>query len=162
MVIIVAVSAEIASLPRLKVNNQLEFLRTICDYQFGKGTGNILISDTVRIRGRKEIGLRVTLKEKHFLTFRKSTGLLTLSIEAAKYLHGHFENVVKFDGDSIKGSTIFANAIKEAHSEIRINDEVIVVNNQNEILATGVAYLPGKLLVSMNRGFGVKIRQKVK
>ncbi len=150
------------SLPRLKVNNQVEFLRTICDYQFGKDTGNILISDTVRIRGRKEIGLRVTLNEKHFLTFRKSTGLLTLSIEAAKHLHGHSENVVKFDGDSIKGSTIFANAIKEAHSEIRINDEVIVVNNQNEIIATGVAYLPGKLLVRMNRGFGVKIRQKVK
>jgi len=150
------------SLPRLRINNQLEFLRTICDYQFGKGTGNKLISDIVQIRGRKEIGLRVTLNGKHLLTFRKSTGLLTLSIEAAKRLHGHSANVVKFDGDSIRGSTIFANAIKEAHPEIRINDEVIIVNNQNEIIATGVAYLPGKLLVRMERGFGVKIRQKVK
>ena len=96
------------------------------------------------------------------MTFRKSTGLLTLSIEAAKLLYGHSKNIVKFDGDSIKGSTIFVNAIKEAHSEIRINDEVIVVNNQDEIIAIGVAYLPGKLLVSMNRGFGIKIRQKVK
>lgn len=153
---------KLKSLPRSKANNQLEFLRTICDYQFGKGTGNILIPDTVQIRGRKEIGLRVTLNGKHFLTFRKSTGLLTLSIEAARLLFGHSENIVKFDGDYIQGSTIFANAIKEAHSEIRINDEVIVVNNENEIIAIGVAHLPGNLLVQMKRGFGIKIRQKVK
>ncbi len=153
---------KLLALPRLKVNNQLEFLRTVCDYQFGQGTGNKLIPDTVQIRGRKEIGLRVTLNGKHLLTFRKSTGLLTLSLEAARLLFGHSENIVKFDGDHIQGSTIFANAIKEAHSEIRINDEVIIVNNENEIIATGVAYLPGNLLVSMKHGFGIKIRQKVK
>ena len=75
---------------------------------------------------------------------------------------GTAKNIVRFDGESIRGTTIFANAIRQADHEIRINDEVIVVNENEELMATGVACLPGKLLADMPRGLGVKIRQKVK
>ena len=145
-----------------KKNPQIQFLQAIADYQFGEGIGTYLIPDNVKIVGRKEIGLRVQYNSKHLLTFRPSNGFLTLSIAAAKMIYNHTRNLVKFDGEQIRGSTIFSNAIKEANSEIRINDEVIIINNKDEIIATGLAYLPGDLLMMMNRGPGVKLRKKVK
>ncbi len=148
--------------PISKGNKLLEFLRTVADFQFGRDIGKVLIPEKSKLQGHKELGIRIQISGKHLMTFRSTTGLLTLSIEAAKRIFGLTNNVVRFDGEIINGTTIFANAIKEADQEIRINDEVIVVNGDNEIIATGVAYLPGKLLMDMPRGLGVKIRQKVK
>jgi predicted RNA-binding protein len=153
---------KLKTIQRSEFNPNLQFLRAIADYQFGKGVGIRLIPDDVKIIGRRELGLRIRHKNIHYLTFRPSIGLLTLSIEAAKTLRGYAENIVIYDGIEIQGSTLFANAISEASLNIRINDEVIVVNKQNEIIAVGQAYLPGELLMKMNRGPGVKLRKKVK
>ncbi len=148
--------------PIPKRNKLLDFLRVVADYQFGIGVGKLLIPENVRLQGYKELGIRIQFAGKHLLTFRSSTGFLTLSLEAARRMIGTAKNIVRFDGESIRGTTIFANAIRQADHEIRINDEVIVVNENEELMATGVAYLPGKLLADMPRGLGVKIRQKVK
>jgi archaeosine synthase len=148
--------------PKIKINHLVHFLRAVADFQFGKGIGPRLITEDVEIRGRKEIGLRIQHKKKHLLTFRSSIGFFTLSLEAAIRIKDHSNNIVTFDGEQIQGSTIFNNAICEADPEITINDEVIVQNKQGEVIATGVASLPGNLLKTMSRGPGIKIRQKVK
>ncbi len=145
-----------------KIPTKLVFLRTIADFQFGKGIGSILIPNHAKIYGRKELGLRVQLNSKHLLTFRPETGYLTLSLTAGELLLDHTQNLVTFDGQKIKGSTIFSKAIIIADREIRPNDEVIVINRKGELLAVGVTHLPGNLLVKMKRGKGVTIRQKVK
>ncbi|MHA1976527.1 MAG: DUF5591 domain-containing protein [Candidatus Hodarchaeales archaeon] len=148
--------------PISKRNKLLDFLRVVADYQFGCGVGKLLIPDNARLQGHKELGIRIQYAGKHLMTFRSSTGFLTLSVEAARRILGSTKNIVRFEGESIRGTTIFANAIRRADHEIRMNDEVIVVNENEEIIATGVAYLPGKLLIAMPRGLGIKIRQKVK
>ncbi|MHA2407659.1 MAG: DUF5591 domain-containing protein, partial [Candidatus Ranarchaeia archaeon] len=145
-----------------RIPTQLTFLRTIADFQFGKGIGSILIPNNVRIYGRKERGLRVQLDGKHLLTFRPETGYLTLSLIAGRLLLHHTRNLVTFDGQKIEGSTIFAKAIIRADSEIRPNDEVLVINKQGDLLAVGVSRLSGDLLVKMEYGKGINIRQKVK
>jgi archaeosine synthase len=150
------------TLQRRDFHPNLQFLRAIADYQFGKGVGIKLIPDDVKILGRRELGLRIRHKNNHYLTFRPSVGLLTLSIESAKKIHGYAENIVIYDGIEIQGSTLFTNAISKASLNIRINDEVIVINKQDEVLAVGQACLPGELLMKMNRGAGVKLRKKVK
>ena len=148
--------------PISKRNNLLYFIRVVADYQFGVGVGKLLIPENARLQGHKELGIRIQYAGKHLMTFRASIGFFTLSVEAARRIFGSTNNIVKFEGESIRGTTIFSNAIKQADHEIRINDEVIVVDTNNEIIATGVAYLPGELLIAMPRGLGVKIRQKVK
>ena len=85
-----------------------------------------------------------------------------MSLTAGELLLGHTQNLVTFDGQKIKGSTIFSKAIIFADREIRSNDEVFVTDRKGELLAVGVAHLPGNLLVKMKRGKGVTIRQKVK
>ncbi|MHA2175585.1 MAG: DUF5591 domain-containing protein [Candidatus Hodarchaeales archaeon] len=145
-----------------KINRKLEFIQTIADYQFGKGVGELLFPPNSRIVGRKEIGFRIQYNKEHLSSFRPSSGFLTLSIAAAKRIQNHTRRKVIFEGKKIEGSTIFTNAIYSADLEIRINDEVIVENDQGQIIATGTSYLPGKLLMDMNRGYGVKIRKKVR
>ncbi len=145
-----------------RIPTQLTFLRTIADFQFGKGIGSFLIPNDVRIYGRKERGLRVQLDGEHLLTFRPETGYLTLSLMAGRLLLHQTCNLVTFDGQKIEGSTIFAKAIIRADSEIRPNDEVLVINKEGDLLAVGVSRLSGDLLVKMEYGKGINIRQKVK
>jgi archaeosine synthase len=140
----------------------LNFLRTIADYQFGTNIGSLLIPNDVKIHGRKEFGLRVFLENEYLLSFRPENGFLTLSLMAGNRLLGYTNNVVTFDGLQIVGSTIFTKAISEADPEIRPNDEVLIINEEGSLIATGISYLSGDLLVNMNRGKGVRIRKKVK
>ena len=142
--------------------SQLLFLRTVANFQFGKGTGAVLIPDNVKIHGRKERGLRVKLDGEHLLTFRPETGYLTLSLSAGRLLMHHAHNLVTFDGKKIIGSTIFTKAIIKADSEIRPNEEVIVVNQEGDLIAVGISRLSGDLLVKMKHGKGINIRQKIK
>ncbi|MFW9777311.1 MAG: DUF5591 domain-containing protein [Candidatus Heimdallarchaeota archaeon] len=142
-------------------SSRLLFLRTIADFQFGKGTGNLLLPDQARISGHLDHGLRVTMDGKHLVTFRPETGLLTLSLAAGQRIMNYTENIVVFDGEKIQGSTIFALGIIHANTAIRPNDEVLVVNKEGQLIAVGTSYLSGCLLVEMNRGKGIKIRQKV-
>jgi archaeosine synthase len=148
--------------PSVTTPSQLTFLRSVADFQFGKETGLTLLPDDVRISGYKELGLRVKYNNTHLLAFRPEIGLLTLSLEAGKRLLGHTKNYVRFHGEKISGSTIFAKGIIDANPEICPNEEVLVINSEGELLATGTTYLSGTCLVIMNRGRGVKIRQKVK
>jgi predicted RNA-binding protein (TIGR00451 family) len=46
--------------------------------------------------------------------------------------------------------------------DIRANDEVIVVNTKDELLATGRAILSAFEMLEMERGVAVKVRQGVK
>jgi len=143
-------------------HTHLTFLRTIADFQFGKGVGQILLPNDVRIHGKKELGLRVTLNKFHLLTFRQDSGLLSLSLLAGERLLGYSNNAVTFDGDQIIGSTIFCNAIIKADRDIRPNDEVLVTNRDGKIMAVGISQLSGRLLESMTKGKGIILRKKVK
>ncbi len=147
---------------KLRIPSQLVFLRVVADFQFGRGIGKILIPDQAKIYGRKDLGLRVQLDNEYLLTFRPETGYLTLSLAAGKLLLGQTDNVVTFDGQKIIGSTIFSKSVINANSEIRPRDEVFIINKEGELLATGISHLPGDLLIKMNRGKGITLRQKVK
>ncbi|MFX0014217.1 MAG: DUF5591 domain-containing protein [Promethearchaeota archaeon] len=146
----------------IRIPNLLVFLRAIADFQFGKGIGKSLVPKNAKISGRKELGIKVQIDGKHHLMFRPDTGYLTISLTAGHLLLGRTKNEVTFDGEKIKGSTIFANAIIKADPEIRPKDEVLVTNGKGELIAVGVSHLPGNLLVKMQRGKGISIRQKVK
>ncbi|MHA1214496.1 MAG: DUF5591 domain-containing protein [Candidatus Hodarchaeales archaeon] len=140
----------------------INFIRTISDFQFGKGTGVLLVPDDVQIYGRKELGLKISLDKTHLLTFKPDNGLLTLSLQAGRRILGHTKNVVTFNGEKISGSTVFCNAIDSANHEIRAKDEVLVINREGDLLGVGTSLLPGSLLENMKRGKGVLLRKKVK
>ena len=97
-------------------------------------------------------------------TLRANDGMLALSIEGARLLlkSGRFKNVVRIEtdvSDFIKGGrNVFARHVRQASSTIRPEDEVIVINQQDELLATGRAFLSGEEMLSFRRGVAVKVR----
>ncbi|WP_202318381.1 PUA domain-containing protein [Archaeoglobus neptunius] len=148
----------------------LRTVRMIADYQFGKGAGKALFPDSVkfilsttgRVRQITDNGLRIA-------TLKADSGWFTLSIEGARRLHRSLPyprmRVVVLDEVSdfiAKGKSVFAKHVVEVDEDIRANDEVIVVNTKDELLATGRAVLSAFEMLEMERGMAVKVRQGVK
>ncbi len=148
----------------------LRIVRVIADYQFGKGAGRVLFPDsckfvlsptTGRIRQIKDGGVRIA-------TLKADSGWFTLSIEGARRLHRFFKYpklrvvVMRDIADFIAmGRNVFAKHVVEVDPRIRANDEVLVVDEDDRLLATGRAVLCAKEMLEFNRGVAVSVRQGV-
>jgi len=148
-------------------NSALQRVRTIGDYQFGRGAGEGLFPDgceftrstTGRIRQILYRGLRLA-------TIRAHDGRLTLSIEGAQRLHATLpapayrvtvqRDVAEFPR---KGKNVFAKHVTGADAGIRSGDEVLVVTEEDDLLATGAAVLSGEEMLQFKFGAAVQVRQ---
>ncbi len=152
------------------MEDNLRLVRILADYQFGRNAGKALFSDrcefiispkTGKIRQITEGGVRIA-------TIKADTGLLTISIEGAKRLKESFKFpklrvvVIKSVANLIaKGKNVFAKHVINVDENIRANDEVIVVDEDDNLLATGKATLSAHEMLEFNRGVAVKVRQGV-
>ena len=145
-------------------------IRSVADYQFGKGVGVKLFPDTVRIVYSRNTGKirHIYLGDDLLVTLRPTTGLFILSIAGAKRLVSEMDPLrmwVKIQDYAepfvAKGRTAFAKHVTEADADIRPNEEVIVVSQNNEVLAVGRALLSGTEMKAFSRGIAVQIRHGV-
>lgn len=149
----------------------LEKARIIADYQFGRGAGAVLFTDTVEFtlsRTRRIAQIKDGESDRRIATLRSGDGLFTLGIEGAKRLHQHFQypllRVVMNEESSEfvrKGETAFCKHVLDADHAIRAYDEVLVVDEQDRLLATGKAMLAGEELQSFQHGVAVKVRHGI-
>jgi len=153
------------------MEDNLRLVRVLADYQFGKNAGKALFSDkcefivspkTGKIRQILENGVRIA-------TIKADTGLLTISIEGARRLKEAFDyprlRVVVLRGVAeivSKGKNVFSKHVVDVDPDIRANDEVIVVDEDDRLLATGKAVLSAFEMLEFDRGVAVKVRQGVK
>jgi uncharacterized protein with predicted RNA binding PUA domain len=148
------------------MNNLHRRVRIIADFQFGKGTGNILFPDSVEFTlSRTRRISQIIENRERVSTLRSSDGLLTLSIEGAKRLHRFLRypgmRVVMNEESSEfikKGGTAFCKHVIDADPEIRAYDELIVVDEKDRLLATGKAMLSGDEMKIFEHGVAVKVR----
>jgi len=152
-------------------NRYLKYVRTLADYQFGKNAGKALFPETCefiispktgKIRQIVDNGIRIA-------TVKPESGLLSISIEGARRLMRVFEFPklrVAVDprvGEFIAvGRNVFAKHVLTVDSEIRANDEVIVVDTNDNLLATGKAVLSAIEMIEFSRGVAVSVRHGVK
>lgn len=148
--------------------NFLERIRRIADYQFGKGVGEKLFPDDVKIVLSKRTGrIRyIYLGEKLLAALNPETGLFTLTIEGARRIFSstwqrHLwvevdDTVIQFVE---KGGDVFANYVVDSDSEIRPREEVIVIDGNGDIIAVGKALLSGNEMKAFKRGVAVKVRR---
>lgn len=144
-------------------------IRMIADYQFGRGAGKVLFPETCRFIISSTGRVRQIMDNKERIaTLKADSGWFTLSIEGAKRLHSFFPypklRVVVMDEVSefiARGKSVFAKHVVDADRNIRANDEIIVVNTEDELLATGKAVLSAFEMLEMQRGMAVKVRQGV-
>ncbi|MEM2175795.1 MAG: PUA domain-containing protein [Archaeoglobaceae archaeon] len=150
--------------------DNLRIVRVIADYQLGFGAGKVLFPNTCEFLLSKNGKIRQILDNGiRIATLKADSGLLTLSIEGARRLHKFFpfpklRVVVANDvADFIAmGRSVFAKHVVEVDRKIRANDEVLVVNEKDELLATGKAILSAYEMLELKKGVAVKIRQGVK
>ena len=146
----------------------LEKIRKIADYQFGKGVGEKLFPENVKIVFSKRTGRirHVYLNDKLLATLNPITGFFTLTIEGAKKVLEAMQPKrlwVQVRDDAAlfveKGSDVFVKHVTDLDEEIRPGEEVIVVNSKGEVIAVGRAMLSGAEMRVFNRGIAVRVRR---
>ena len=149
------------------MESALRRIRSIADYQFGKGVGVRLFPENVDIIYSKATGrIRyVNLNGKRLATLRPTDGLLSLSITAAMSFAENVgfarcfvtvrKDVSEFIAD---GGDVFAAHVVKADDAIRAKDEVIVVDEDNRVLAVGRALFSSAEMKAFKTGVAVKVR----
>ncbi len=148
----------------------LRYVRVLADYQFGKSAGRALFPETCsfvvsprtgKVRQILDGGVRIA-------TIKPDSGMLSISIEGAKRLMKAFDfpeiRVVvdsRVDEFISKGKNVFARHVVDVDEKTRANDEVIVVNQNDRLLATGKAVLSAFEMMEFTRGVAVSVRQGV-
>lgn len=149
------------------LENPLKRIRSIADYQYGKGVGNQLFSDKVQIEYSHSTGrIRyISLNGERIATLRPTDGMLSLSIGAARTLVKGCPNArcfVTVRQDVFKfvanGGDLFAAHVVKADSEIHSKEEVIVIDEQGQVVAVGRAFLSSQEMLAFKTGVAVKVR----
>jgi uncharacterized protein with predicted RNA binding PUA domain len=150
------------------MENSLRRVRSVADYQFGKGVGKALFPDDVKIVFSRNTGrIRyVYLGSKRLGTMRPTDGFFSLSIHGAKRVVKNGQSakcfvtvrndVAKFIAE---GGDVFAAHVVSADDEVRARDEVIVLDEEGKVLAVGRAVLSGEEMKAFKRGVAVKVRR---
>jgi len=138
-----------------------EIVRATADFQFGTGAGNILVPKNAKLGGKPYRQIVCRIDKEQICSFIADTGLLSLTLGGAKLIAPLNSYWVRLDAPLVKGGSIFAVGIKEADSSIRPGDEVIVLNNQDEVIAVGRSEMSGREMCELKRGRAVSVRHKV-
>ncbi len=148
--------------------NALRKIRSIADYQFGKGVGEKLFPENVEtVHSRKTGRIRhVYTGEKMLATLRPRDGLFSLTVTGAKRLWEHVQHRrlwVKVRDEAApfvaKGRSVFAKHVINVDEEIRPQEEVIVINEKSQVVAIGRAMLSGREMRAFKRGVAVRVRR---
>lgn len=147
--------------------NAILYIMAIAEYQFGEGAGEAFRDAEVEI-AKTGMPRQVKKNGKRLATVRAEDGLLTLGIEGAKRLHELLPYpvmrvVVNKEAEPFarKGKDVFAKFVEFADPKIRPYDEDLIVNENDELLATGQALLSGREMVLFSSGRAVKTRRGV-
>lgn len=150
------------------MEDPLKKIRSIADYQFGKGVGVKLFPLGINVAYSRRTGrIRyVYLNGKRLATLRPTDGLFSLSIEGAKRVAENASDAkcfvtVKSEVSRFiaEGNDVFAVHVIRADDGIRPKDEVIVLSEDGGVLAVGRAVLSGREMMAFKTGVAVKVRR---
>jgi len=140
---------------RIKRDKTLEKLRNIAEFQFGRGMGEVVIPEGVKLRRND-----VYYKGRKIAKLHDRYGYLNLTLEGAEALAKTGKYTVHIDFLP-QTNSIFCVGVVEADERIRPGDEVAVVY-KGEVAGTGKAVLSGREMVRASRGMAVKLRKRRK
>jgi uncharacterized protein with predicted RNA binding PUA domain len=145
----------------------LRKIRSIANYQFGRGIGEKLFPNNVEVvfsKRTKKIR-HIYLDGKRLATLRPTDGMFSLTVAGAKRIldsSKHPKLWVKVSEEAApfveKGKSVFAKHVVDANEEVRPREEVIVMDEKGEVLAVGKAVLTGAEMKAFKRGVAVRVR----
>jgi len=163
------------SIEKYSINQPLEVvvddyqrIVRIADYQFGEGAGENLFNDSVQIVKSRNTGKirHVYDGDELIATLRASDGIFVLAKEGARRLHRYLPYpknrvVVNKDAEPFarEGKSIFAKFVINCDIDIHTKEEVLIVNEEDQLLAFGKSILNGKEILDFNTGQAIKTRK---
>ena len=138
----------------------------IADLQFGRGCGRALFGDDTTFMLSNTGRLRHLYRDgERTATVRARDGLLTLSSLGAKLLYDFLPSprqrvVVRNDVAPYvaRGGTAFAKHVVSVDPDIRAGEEVLVVDEDGRLIATGRTVLSPEEMLELRRGPAVIVR----
>ena len=149
------------------MENDLAKVRSIADYQFGKGVGALLFPDNIEIMYSPRTGrIRfINLNGERLATLRPTDGVLSLSLKAAIFMAKNTpfakcfvtvqNEVSKFIA---AGGDVFAVHVVKVDYEVGAKDEVIALDEDGQVLAVGRTMLSSDEMKAFKTGVAVKVR----
>ena len=153
------------------VKDDVRKLKAIADYQFGWGCGEALFKGNINVEKSKKTGkIRHIYDGKTLIVnMRASDSYLILSKEGARRLHAstaYPKNRVVVNKDSepfaLDGKSVFSKFVVECDENIRSNDEVLIVNEEDKLLAYGKSLLSAIEINNFQTGQAIKTRKGFK
>ncbi|HEY5539724.1 MAG TPA: PUA domain-containing protein, partial [Thermoplasmata archaeon] len=154
--------------PTARIDWNLQRVRAVADMQFRRGAGDALLGGTVKlVRSRKTGRIRnVIVDGRHILSMRAHDGLFTLRSEGAKILHRSFPAPafrVVVETETVEfnraGRNVFAKFVVSADPDLRPGDEVLIVDEEDRLVAVGQAFLNPEEMIAFRRGLAVHVRE---
>ena len=154
-------------MPKTKID-VIHKIRSIADYQFGRGLGMSLFPDNVSVIFSKRTGKikHIYYDKKLLATLKPNDGHFSLGIEGAKRLMTGMklkrlyvqvqDEVAPFVEN---GSDVFARHVVDVDQEIRPGEETIILDGSNRVIAIGRADLSGSEMRNFRKGVAVKVRR---
>ena len=148
----------------------LERVRTILDYQFGKGNGkNLTAGKAELIISRKTKRLRnLLLDDEHVASLSHRRGMFILQKRGAELIHRsskfpQFRVVVNSETAEFnkKGKSVFCKFIEDIDSQLKCMDECIIVTPNDELVAFGKLIISPKELELGQQGMAVRVRSGI-
>ena len=150
----------------------LRRIKAISDFQFGPKITDILFEDIASIRierSRNTNKIRFIYHEKDLiLTLKPTNGFFTLTLHSARKILKRtippkLRAVVLTEiSDFIKeGRNVFCKHVVDIDTNLRPMDEVIVVNQDDELLAIGRLKIPAHQVKHFKSGIAINIRKGI-
>jgi uncharacterized protein with predicted RNA binding PUA domain len=153
------------------MDNSLAKVRSIANYQFGKGVGQQLFPENIEIQYSPRTGrIRyINLNGERLATLRPTDGLLSLSLKAAVFMAKNTpfaKCFVTVQNEVSKyvaaGGDVFAVHVVEVDAEVGAKDEVIAIDEDGQVLAVGRTILSSEEMKAFKIGVAVKVRHGCK
>jgi uncharacterized protein with predicted RNA binding PUA domain len=143
-------------------------LRTIADYQFGRGAGAALFPPEVDLEIRRSASgrPRQLFREGNRLVSLGTDGRFTLGLEGGRQLQraldpDAYRVVVGDESEHFvrDGKNVFAKFVRRVDDAIRAGDEVLVEHEAGHLIAVGRAELDATAMRDFETGMAVKVRE---
>jgi 7-cyano-7-deazaguanine tRNA-ribosyltransferase len=158
-----------SNLITFKKDDQVK-IKAIADYQFGNGIGDNLFKGNIKIEKSKKTGKirHIYDGEQLIATMRASDSYFVLSKEGAKRLHSCLKFpksrvIVNSESETYatQGKSIFSKFVLNCDENIRSQDEVLIVDKNDKLLAFGKSLLSHNEIMNFNNGQAIKTRKGI-
>jgi archaeosine-15-forming tRNA-guanine transglycosylase len=163
--------------PNLDINRPkglvIEKILQVLEYQFGKPVFKEILIDynNIEIEYSKKTGKikYIFYDGKRLLSYKPRVGMFSLSESSAHFLHKNSKkpdfrvSVLSEIEEYIReGKSVFSKHVLEIDKNLRIGNEVIVVNETDDLIGFGKLMIPSLLYSGKPTGVAVSVRKGVK